>query len=178
MEILKGIRICRSVRSYRSDPIPDASLKEVLAALHLAPSASNLQPWTFIVVRNPDLRKHLAGAARNQLFLADAPVLIVACGDPEKAHEFRGGMGNSLAIDIAGAMDRMMLAAASLGLATCWIGSFDEVEVRRILGIPETVRVVALSPLGFPGADEPVRPVDDSERKPFEDVVVFEQFAR
>ena len=178
MEILEGIRICRSVRSYRRDPIPEASLKEVLSALHLSPSASNLQPWTFIVIRDPNLRKHLAGAARNQMFLADAPVVIVACGNPAKAHEFQGGMGNSLAIDVAVAVDRMMLAAVSLGLATCWIGSFDEVEVRRILDIPDTERVVALSPVGYPGADESIRPVDGSERKPFDEVVVFERYLK
>jgi len=176
MEVLQILKTCRSVRSFRPHPIEDDVLRTVLDHLRLAPSASNLQPWHFLVVRDASMRRQLASAARNQLFLAEAPVLVVACGYPERAQDFLGGLGNSLRVDIAVAFDRMMLAATAHGLGTCWIGAYDEREVREILGIPDTAEVIAITPLGYPSDPAALREGGPDDRLPFESVISFDRY--
>jgi nitroreductase len=121
---------------------------QVLEAGRLAPSASNRQEWKFVVVRDKGLREELVEAARGQEFVGDAPVVIVACA-VEHEHIMACGHPCHL-IDVAIAVDHMTLAARELGLGTCWVGAFDQDKVRKILGIPESVEVVELLPLGYP----------------------------
>lgn len=151
-------------------------MRAVLEHLRLAPSASNHQPWRYIVVRDADTRRRLAAAARHQEYLAAAPVLIVACGYPDRAQDFTGGMGNSLPIDVAVSVDRMMLAAAALGLGTCWIGAYDEKEIKTILSIPESVRVVGITPLGYPSDPALLNATDTENRRRFDEVVCYESY--
>lgn len=176
MEIIDCLKSCRSVRSFDSRPVPEDVVLPVLEQLRLAPSASNHQPWRFLVIRDPGTRRQLASAARSQFFIAEAPVLIVACGYPERAQDFMGGLGNSLRIDIAIAFDRMMLAAVAQGLATCWIGAYDEKEVQNILGIPESVRVVGMTPLGYPADPSAITPAAQVDRNPFEDIIHYDRY--
>ncbi len=176
MDVKRAIAICRSIRSYSPESIPDGLLQTVLEALRTAPSASNLQPYRFVVVREAAARRQLASAARSQFYMAEAPVIVVACGYPGRAHDFLGGLGNSLPYDVAVAFDRMMVTAASVGLASCWIGAYDEEEIRQILGIPAAVRVVGMTPLGYPSDPDLLRPPGPEERRSFDDIISFDRY--
>jgi nitroreductase len=165
MNVLEAIKIRRSVRAYSSKLIPADLLDRMKQALRYAPSACNLQPWRFILVTDPKLRQAVAGACNGQTWIADAPVTVVACGFPDQAYKKMGGTGNSIDIDLAIALDHLTLAAVAEGLGTCWIGAFKEPEVKHLLGVPETVKVVALTPLGFPASPDLIRPGDENRRK-------------
>lgn len=146
--VLEAIKKRQSVRSYQDKEIPEDVLQQVLEAGRLAPSASNGQHWKFIVVKDENLRKKMVPACKNQKFVGDAPVVIVGCGtDPD--YVMTCGE-HTYSIDLAIALDHMSLEAASLGLGTCWIGSFYQDQVKEILSIPEGVRIVDLLTLGYP----------------------------
>jgi nitroreductase len=142
MEVLEAIRKRHSVRAYMAQEIPAEKLDMVLEAGRLAPSAGNIQPWHFIVVTNQQKRNMLS-KGRFAKFLRESPVVIVGCGD-------RTASPNWYKVDTAIALQNMVLTATSEGLGTCWVGSFDENQVRTLLGIPEKFRVVALLALGYP----------------------------
>jgi nitroreductase len=165
MDVLEAIKTRRSVRSYSSRSIPVEVMERMRAALRYAPSACNLQPWRFIFVTDPDLRRNVAEAANDQLWMADAPVIVVGCGLPEDAYKGMGGHGNSADVDVAIALDHLTLAAVADGLGTCWIGAFNEGKVKRLLEVPRQVKVVAMTPLGYPASPELIAPLDESRRK-------------
>ena len=171
MSILDIIRKRRSVRKYKGDPVPEDVLARVLEAARLAPSAKNLQPWKFIVVRDRATKRNLAKAAFDQNFMSKADVVIAACGFPQKAYPGQGRYMNSWPIDVTIAFEHLILQAEEEGLGTCWIGAFDEAEVKIVLGVPEEVRVLALTPLGR--SDESPR---ERGRKPLEEIVSYEKF--
>ena len=148
MELMEAIRTRRSVRSYLDREVEEEKLGRVLEAARLAPSASNRQNWMFVVVKDPATRRKLSEAARGQSFVAEAPVVIAACGT-ETNYIMTCGQA-AYTVDVTIAVDHMTLAAAAEGLGTCWIGAFYEDQVKEILGIPRDVRVVALLPLGYP----------------------------
>ncbi|MFQ5836590.1 MAG: nitroreductase family protein [Candidatus Bathyarchaeia archaeon] len=164
MDVLEAIRTRRSIRKFRPKPIPDEKLKMILEAGRLAPSAGNRQPWFFVVVKDLERKRTLAKAAGYQMFIADAGVIIVALGDPEASPRwFRQ--------DPMIAVEHIVLAATALGYGTCWIGAFDEEEVKRILKIPEELKVIVLLPIGFP--DEAPTP---RARKPLKEIVFLEKY--
>jgi len=171
MNVLDTIRKRRSVRKYKSDPVPEDVLARVLEAARLAPSAKNIQPWKFIVVRDRVTKRKLAKASFEQDFISDAAVVVAACGFPEKAYPRQGRYMNSWPIDVAIAFEHLILQATEEGLGTCWIGSFDEAEVKAVLVVPEEARVLALTPLGWP--DESPR---DRGRKPLDEILSYEKF--
>jgi len=166
----------RSIRSYEDTPIPDDVLNRVLDAARVAPSGANYQPWTFIVVRDGKLRKKVAEACHRNLFIADAPVIIVACGHPFNVNYNRGGfMGNLSAVqDVTIAFTHLILAARAEGLGTCWIGAYDNEGIKKALNIPELAYVAALSPLGYP-KDNTFRRTD--RRKSLEEIVKIDKYA-
>jgi nitroreductase len=141
----------------------------VLEAARLAPSASNRQEWRFIVVRDAEMRKKLSVAARNQSFVAEAPVVLVCCADTDD-HVMRCGE-RCYPIDVAIAIDHMTLAATALGLGTCWIGAFDADQVKELLQIPGNIRVVELLPLGYPAGS-----AGSKNRLGMEDIVKYERW--
>jgi len=148
------VRRRRSIRKYRPDPIPQSKIDYLLEAARLAPSWANGQCWTFLVVTDAKLRHDVAQAGNE--WIADAPVLIVACADPKQS-----GMKadqNYYLLDIGIALEHVMLAAAEQGLGTCWVGWFDEQRARKALGVPDHVRVVALTPVGYPDEAPDPRP--------------------
>jgi nitroreductase len=151
------IRHRLSVRSYKPDPIPDDVLARILEAGRLAPSAKNLQPWKFIVVRNEGVRRLLVPACRGQAFIGTAPVVICACAVEEQAWKGMGGYWSSAPVDVAIALEHIMLAAAAEKLGTCWIGAFTEAEVVNALLIPPGVKPIALTPLGYPATEPKAR---------------------
>jgi len=170
MDILEAMKNRRSVRKYRPDPIPEELMKTILSAARIAPSAENMQPWKFIVVIQEDLKRNLAQACNNQKFIAEAPAVIVACGFPDEAYATAGGYMSSYVIDVTIALDHLILAATAHGLGTCWIAAFKEEKVKQLLGIPEDVKVVALTPVGYPN-HEP----DKTSRKSMAELVCYDK---
>ncbi|NLY51498.1 MAG: nitroreductase family protein [Firmicutes bacterium] len=156
-DVADAIRERRSIRRFTSDEIPDATLSRLLEAACLAPSAGNRQPWFFYVVKNQDLRRNLAEAAFGQQFLAEAPVVIVICAEPARSAARYGERGAELYClqDTAAAAQNLMLMAAGLGLATCWVGAFDEEAVCKVLDISSGFRPVVMVPVGYSNLAEP-----------------------
>ncbi len=148
MDVHEAIRSRRSIRAYDSRDVEEDKLVKVLESGRLSPSASNRQERRFIVIKDAGTRELLSEAARNQRFVAEAPVVIAACS-VESDYVMLCGQP-AYTIDTAIAVDHMTLAAVEEGLGTCWIGAFDEKKVKEILNIPDDVRVVALLPLGYP----------------------------
>lgn len=167
--VLEAIKGRRSIRNYSSAPVEEEKLIQVLEAARLSPSAANEQAWKFIVVRNEDTRKKLAEAAGGQEFVGQAPVVIVACGtEPDKImlcgqHRYT--------VDLSIAVSYIILEAYALGLGTCWLGRFEENKVKTILNIPDGVRVVAVTPLGYPAESPQARP-----RKELAEIVSYEKY--
>ena len=151
MEFMETVKNRYSVRSYQDQPVEDEKLTAVLEAGRIAPSASNRQEWRFVVVKDGKTRKKLCEAAGGQKFVAEAPIVIACCAETD-GHLMKCGHPCFL-IDVAIAIDHITLAAADMGLGTCWIGAFDAEMTREILGIPEEIEVVELLALGYP-ADE------------------------
>lgn len=143
----------RSVRSFRSDPVPDDLIDRLIEAARWAPSAGNMQPWEFYVVRDERTRRMLAVASWGQDFLARAPVVIVVCAVPGRSAVRYGERGIDLYClqDTALAGQNILLAAAVLGLGSCWVGAFDEDAVSAALEAPPGLRPVGIIPVGYPG---------------------------
>lgn len=141
MGVTEAIMSRRSVRAYDDRPVPEDVLMRVLEAGRIAPSASNYQPWHFIVVKNPETRKGLS-KGRYAGFLKDTPVVIAGCGSKKLNERW-------YVVDTTIALENMVLAATGEGLGTCWIGSFDEEDVKSILKVPEDWSVVAMLALGY-----------------------------
>ena len=167
MDVFEAIRTRRSIRKYRDRPVEQEKLSKVLEAARLSPSAANRQPWRFIVVTNSEVKEKLREAYNRDWFVS-APVIIVGCVLPNKSWVRRDGE-EYWKVDLAIAMQSLVLEAWEQGLGTCWIGAFREEEVKKALRIPEEARVVALTPLGYPAEEK--GPVTD--RKPLEEIVSY-----
>ncbi|OYD17291.1 nitroreductase [candidate division WOR-3 bacterium JGI_Cruoil_03_51_56] len=171
MEFYEVIRKRLSIRAYKPEPIPEDVLSRILEAGRLAPSAKNLQPRKFIVIKDASVRKLLVLACNGQEFIGQAPIVICACALEDKAWGTMGGYWKSDAVDVTIALEHMVLAAAAEGLGTCWIGSFTEAEVKKVLGIPGNVKPIALTPLGYPACESEPKP-----RKPISEIVCYDHF--
>lgn len=167
MDIYKTIRDRRSVRAYAKKDIPQEILVKILDAARMAPSANNRQPWKLVVVKDPTKRQALAKAAKEQQFVAEAPVVIAAVAlEPERV--MTCGVP-TYAVDLAIIVDHITLAAVHEGLGSCWIGAFYQEDVMKILGIPDEHKVVALLTLGYPSDQARFK-----NRKPLEEIVLYE----
>jgi len=167
MNVFDAIRTRRSIRKYLNKPVEREKLSKILEAARLSPSAANCQPWRFIVVTDQKVKEELRAAYDEDWFVS-APVIIVGCALPSEAW-VRSDGEEYWKVDLAIAMQNLILEAWDLGLGTCWIGAFREDEVKRILGIPDEARVVALAPLGYPAEEkDPV-----TKRKPLEEIVSY-----
>ena len=171
MEVAEAIKTRRSVRKYKSTPIPEELVKKVLNAARLAPSAANLQPWRFVVVMDEDVKRQLAAACNNMSWISRAPVVLVACADMDVAIAMIGGYMNSAPVDVAIALTQMSLMATSEGLGTCWIGAFKEERVSALLNLPKGCRVVSVMTLGYPD-ETPATP----GRKNISEIVSYDKF--
>ncbi len=179
MDIYEVIRTRRSIRKYRLDPVPEEAIRRVLDAAGRAPwgdGGSKRPPTRFIVVRDAETRAKLASTCHNQRFIGTAPVVIVACVPETKGYSRGGWMqGYSSLVDASIAFDHLILAARAEGLGTCWIGSFDNAEMKGFFGLPEDVNVVAVTPLGYPDGDLFVDS-NDPRRLPVDEFVHWEQW--
>jgi nitroreductase len=163
MEFFAVLENRRSVRAYSRTPPVAAQIDRILGAARSAPSAGNLQAYLIVLVQDPKMRAALADAALGQTFIADAPTVMVFFADPARSgakyHE-RGRKLFSIQ-DATIAAVYAQLAASALGLASCWVGAFDDDAVIRAVGAPATLRPVAILPLGV-AAETPER----SPRRP------------
>ena len=169
LDVISAIQGRRSIRSYTPQKIEEEKLNKVLEAARLAPSANNKQNWKFVVVRDGELREKMISASYDQQFVGEAPVIIVACGT-EPSSIMRCGQPR-YTIDLSIAVSYMTLEAYEQGLGTCWIGSFDEGAVKKLLNIPDEVRVVAITPLGYPAGTSAPRP-----RKSLDEIVCYDKY--
>lgn len=173
MDVFEAIKGRRSIRAYKDKDVPAEVVEKLIDAARWAPSAGNIQPWEFIVVRNPETKRKLAEAALGQYFIEEAPVVIVVCANEVRSAQGYGMRGKSLYClqDTAAATQNLILAAYAMGLGTCWVGAFREEEAKRILKVPDGVRPVAIIPIGYQ-AEKPVPPM----RRSIKQIVHYEEF--
>jgi nitroreductase len=165
-EVINAIRNRRTIRKFKPDPVDEEKFQMILDAGRWAPSFSNLQPWKFIIIRNQDTKKELDKAARESVLhlgINEAPVVICVCVDRriDPLHAIEAG---------ASAAQNMALAGHSLGLGVGWIGIWGteaETAIRKLFQFPETIRVVALLPIGFPDESP------EGHRKPLEELIEY-----
>ncbi len=157
--MFKAIYERTSIRSFKSNLIPEEDLMKILDCAIQAPSAGNLQPWEFIIVKNEETKKKLADAAYGQDFISEAPIVVIVCANKRISSSRYGDRGESLYCiqDTAAATYGLILAAYALGYGACWIGAFNEKKVSQVLNIPEHIRPVAIIPIGIP-AEKPLKP--------------------
>jgi nitroreductase len=163
------IRARYSVRAYKPDPVEEDKLQQVLEAARLAPTAANRQPFRIIVIHTAGREAELK-RVYNRGWFVQAPLVLCACGIPAENWVRMDGK-NYNDVDVTIAMDHLILAAADIGLGTCWIAAFDPAAAREVLNLPDGVEPVAFTPLGYP-ADGP-RP---KSRKPLESLVRYERW--
>jgi len=170
MSVMDVIKLRKSVRSYADAPLEDEALGQILEAGRLAPSARNLQEWRFVVVRDKELLTKLVPACKDQKFVGEAGAVIVACSD---LTEYQMSCGQlAYPIDLAIAVDHMSLAAAELGVGSCWIGAFYEDKVKELLSIPENVRAAIILVVGRPST--PLDEIEPKPRKALEEIVRYD----
>lgn len=152
MDVFEAMERRHSVRSFEEGrDISEDMVDKLLRYACLAPSAGNVQPWRFIVVRDGEMKRRLSRAALGQGFIAAAPVVVVVCADLAAHASSYGRRGVELYSiqDTAAAIENLLLAATSLGLGACWVGAFREEEASRVLGLRQSLRPMALIPLGY-----------------------------
>ncbi|NTV02567.1 MAG: nitroreductase [Chlorobiaceae bacterium] len=148
----------KSVRGYDpSRPVPKEVLDRILDAGRLAPSAKNLQPWKFLVVRSAEMLDTVRPCYPREWF-RQAPIILIVKGDRNAAWVRPSDSWNSLETDLAIAMDHLVLAAEAEGVATCWISAFDPVFLHQVLHLTPDEEVFAITPLGYASADAETRP--------------------
>jgi len=172
MDFWQVIRSRHSVRAFAPDQdLAPELVTGLLSAAIEAPSAGNRQSWHFVVVRQAAIRARVAHAAFDQMFIAEAPVIIVVCADPARSGSRYRERGRSLYTlqDTAAATENLLLAATELGLGACWVGSFDEESVRDALSLPAGLRPVAIIPVGYPAAPSQ----RETDRRPISEVTTY-----
>jgi nitroreductase len=169
MEFSELVKKRYSVRAYKPDPVEDEVLNQVLEAARLAPTADNRQPFQLIVIHTAGREAELK-RIYNRDWFTQAPLVICACGIPVQGWTRRDGK-NYTEVDVAIAMDHLILAATSLGLGTCWIGAFYPAAAREVLGLPDGVEPIVFTPLGYP-ADQP----KPKKRKTLSELVRYERW--
>ncbi len=178
MDFMDVISARKSIRRYVDKPVEEEKLTKVLETARLAPSWANKQCCRYIVVKDKAKIQELAGGLNG--WLKQAPVIVVACADPKDSGD-RNGM-NYYLVDVGISMQQLVLVATNLELGTCWIGAFDEAKVKKALGVPENIKVVAMTPLGYPAEKEGIgsklikTAIGSGKRKPLKEIVHYEKW--
>jgi len=175
MNFIELINTRESTRKYLDKPVTREQIDQCLEAARLAPSACNSQPWSFIVVDDPQKKnelvdKSMSGLYKMNAFVRTAPVLIVVVTEYSVYYARMGGMLRNVKynrIDIGIACDHLTLQAAEMGLGTCWIGWFNEKALKRSMGLPKSTKIDVVLSLGYP--EEPM-PSRDKKRKTLEEI--------
>lgn len=173
MDIFQVIKDRRSIRKYTDRPVEREKIEQVLEAARLAPSWKNRQCWRFLVIRDAAKKQAILDAFPDdnpgKKAIAQAPAVIVVCADPDES-----GVENGIEYyiaDTAIAFTHLCLAAQAIGLGTCWMGWYDEASIREALGIPGGLRVVGITPIGYPDQEPKPRP-----RKELCDITYFDEW--
>lgn len=181
MKFTDVVKLRRSVRKFSDRQVENEKIEQILESARMAPSWANKQCWSFIIVKDKEKIELLSKAVGViNIWLKKSPILIVACGDP-KLSGIRNGI-EYFTVDVAISMEHLILSAANLGLGSCWIGSFDEDRTKEILEIPDKIRVVAITPIGYPaekaGMQESIRRVilRSKKRKPLNEIVHYDKW--
>ncbi len=169
MEYQKLVSARYSVRAYQSDPVPDDVLERILEAGRLAPTAANRQAFRILVIHTAGRESEL-GRVYPQEWFVQPPLGMGVVALPGE-NWVRSDGRNYCDVDAAIVMDHLILAAAELGLGTCWIGAFDPAAAREVLGLPDDVEPIVFTPLGY-AADEPRA----KKRKPLAELVRYERW--
>lgn len=181
METLEAIKTRRSIRKFSDQPVEPEKLQAVLEAVQQAPSWSNRQCWSLVVVQDQEARNRISELSFVESFfatygyksnpaqkgLAQAPIVLVACADPQQSGDLHGEQ--YYMADLGIATQNLMLAAHDLGLGTVFVGVFDEEQLKSLLGIPANIRIVGLFPLGYPATEAKGGP----PRKPLSEFVHY-----
>lgn len=155
MDLLKAIKTRRSIRRYKPTKVPDDLINSIIDAARHAPSAHDIQPWEFVIVKDKRVKERLAKTHTWSSFIKDAPVCIVVLGNEEMSPSF-------FIIDASCATENLLLAAHGIGLGACWVAVYDQTNqnserhVRDALNVPPHLRVIAMVPIGYP--DEKAEP--------------------
>ncbi len=168
IDLLKSRYSCRN---YLTRDIDDDLVYKIVEAAQLAPSACNRQPWTFIAVRNEATRRQILAKSRSSFI--DAPVVIVACGHHDQAWHRPSDNKDHTDVDLSIAIEHICLAATSLGLATCWVCSFDTEATCQALELPDYIEPIALIPLGYSADQSPMPP---KVRKKLNEIIRWEKY--
>lgn len=158
MDFKETVFTRKSIRSFLEKEIPQEALNNMLEAARLAPSTQNRQPWRFIVIQNPDKIKQMSvncgliGLAN--FFVRSAPCVIIACADTDKDIKINGQ--DYYLVDTAIAFHQLILTAWSYGIGSCWLGAFSEKKLKAWLDLPQSWRIVALSPFGYPAVKQSI----------------------
>ncbi len=177
METFDCIKSRRSVRKYDKKDVPNEIIGQIIFAGTQAPSAGNIQPWVFIVIKDEKIKKELSIAALRQDHVFKAPVVIAVAADLEKTGDKYGERGKILYSiqDTAVAIENMLLAAHDLGIGSCWVGAFEEEKVKEILNMSDRLRPVALITIGYPlSYDTTKKP----KRLPFENITYVDNYGQ
>ncbi len=173
MDVFEAIRERRSVRKYDSKPVDRELIEKVVDAVRWAPSSGNTQPVEVVVVTDPEKRNIMAAVSGYAKYLNDAPVALVVCINLSRARSRYGDLGVSYfaPLDVAVAVQNMMLAAYALGLGTCWDSVFDKRRVRELIDLPEDVEPFAIIALGYPS-----KVPEPPPRRPLEEILHWEKY--
>jgi nitroreductase len=180
MDLVEAIKGRRSIRKYKPDPVPEETMRVLVEAVRWAPSWANTQCWEVVVVRDPKVKAELATALSKTnpalSSMTEAPLVIVLCGKKGVSGFKKGNAvtarGDWFMFDTGIAMQNLCLTAYSLGLGTVVVGMFDHKRVEEILGVPPNVEVVAMTPLGYPAAEEGA-----PRRKEASEFIFYEKYA-
>ena len=169
MDVFEAISKRKSIRNYKTTPVEEQKLEKILEAARIAPSAANRQEWKFIIVKNQKTREKLVNAANGQKFLGEAPVTIVGCSTESERMMPCGQFAYT--VDLSIAVSFMILEATELGLGTCWLGAYDEEAVKKVLDIPNEIRVPAMFTLGYADENPGPRP-----RKDIDEIIALDKY--
>ncbi|MFN3813569.1 MAG: nitroreductase family protein [Aquificaceae bacterium] len=159
MEFFEVLKRRSSVRAYQRKPIEEEKLKLILSSASMAPSAGNLQAFEIILVSDEKRKELLARFALNQWFIAEAPLVLIFFANPERNVWKYGRRGEDLYClqDATIACAYAQLAAAAIGIGSCWVGAFDDRKLKQYLNVPGIWKPVAILTLGYP-AEEAISP--------------------
>lgn len=169
MDLFQAMQNRRSIRAYSDEVVSQEQLLQVLEAGRVAPSWENKQCWSYIVVSDPELKSRLGEAAHynpDHSAYEKATYVLVLCANPRLS----GNMESKpyYMTDAGITLQHVVLAATALGLGTCWVGWFKEEPIKELLGVPENMRVVAITPLGYPAENPGPRPRKALDKIAFE----------
>ncbi len=172
MDFLKLAQERYSCRKFEDKPVEDEKIDALLQAAQLAPTAVNFQPQRILVLTDKEKIKALEENKCTR-YTFNAPLMMVVCYDTERSWKRKYDNADEGIVDASIVATHIMLEAASLGLGSTWVGSFDPAIAQSVLNIPESYKVVALLPIGYPDQEPSAK---HSDRLPITDISARNNF--